>query len=359
MLGEVVDVSALEAAIAAGYVRRQVHPSEPLAILNYTEKAAYENVWTEVTLACRGLIYRSDTLEIAARPFGKFFNHGQPGAPALDLAEPAVVTDKADGSLGILYPTASGHAVATRGSFTSDQAVHATQVWQARYAGTFAPQAGVTYLFEIVFPENRIVLDYGALDDLILLATIDMATGRDILAPVVTWPGPVIEVMPAASLAEALALPPRDNAEGLVVLQPRSGHRLKIKQSDYIELHRIVTNLNARTVWRHLVHGRALADLVAPLPDEFHGWCRSVADQLEAGVAARHAELQQAYHGIVATLPDSFSRKDFAVVAAVHPERWAMFLLLDGRDVRPELGRRAEPAASWTPSGRTHGEDTA
>ena len=36
---------------------------------------------------------------------------------------------------------------------------------------------------------------------------------------------------PYASLAEALAAPPRENAEGLVVYFPGTGHRLKLKQA--------------------------------------------------------------------------------------------------------------------------------
>jgi putative RNA ligase len=36
----------------------------------------------------------------------------------------------------------------------------------------------MTVLVEIVYPANRIVLDYGGLDDLILLGAVDIATGR-------------------------------------------------------------------------------------------------------------------------------------------------------------------------------------
>src|SRR6187402_342704 len=86
-----------------GYVRVNTHPDDPeLFILNYTEKAAYEGVWNNVTLNCRGLIVDAGNWLIA-RPFPKFFNYGQPGCPEIDLDEPVVVSDKLDGSLGILY----------------------------------------------------------------------------------------------------------------------------------------------------------------------------------------------------------------------------------------------------------------
>lgn len=70
------------------------------------------------------------------------------------------------------------------------------------------PVAGWTYLFEIIYPSNRIVLDYGRTDDLMLLGAVQISTGtavgpRDpICAP---WPGPRIEVQAYLTLAEALA----------------------------------------------------------------------------------------------------------------------------------------------------------
>jgi RNA ligase len=352
---------AVEQAITEGHVRRQVHPTEPLAILNYTEKAAYENVWSPVTLACRGLIYHTGTGAIVARPFAKFFNHGQPGAAVIAADAPVHVTDKADGSLAVVYPLPSGGwAVATRGSFTSDQAIHATAVFSSRYAPVWTPPPGVTVLAEIVYPGNRIVVNYGDLDDLVLLGAVDIATG-EIHDPTYVdgWPGPSVQAFVAETYLEALALPPRPNAEGLVVRCLRTGGMVEIKYEEYLELHKIVTGLNARVVWRHLVDGRPLDELVAPLPDEFHPWCRAVAAELTATVKAQVAAIDQAYAEAVSGLPEGFTRKDFAGVAVKHALKWALFLRLDGKDLRPKLWERAEPEAFWTPSGRTYGEDTA
>ena len=45
-------------------------------------------------------------------------------------------------------------------------------------------------------------------------------------------------------------MPPRSNAEGVVV---RTGlDMVKIKQEDYVALHRILTMTSARMVWEHL-----------------------------------------------------------------------------------------------------------
>lgn len=368
-LGDILDLAELAEAHAARHVRMQVHPTEPLAILNYTETCAYDNAWTPTTLACRGLIYNTDTREVLARPFRKFFNYGQPGAPTMDLNAPAVVTDKMDGSLGILYPVPSGGwAIATRGSFTSEQAEHATRVWQERYADRFTPSSDVTMLFEIVYPANRIVVDYGDTDDLVLLGAVDIETGRSLATSCASvigarcWPGPMTETFAYASLADALAAEPRPNREGLVVHCLDTDERVKIKQQDYVELHRIVTGLNARVVWRHLIEGKPIADLIAPLPDEFHGWCLQVAESIEAAVDAQEEALNTEYRAIIGYLVDSgaeWGRKDFAAHAVKSPNKWAMFLLLDKRPIRGELLKRADPGPNVTPSGRIFTEETA
>lgn len=360
-LADLFDPADLERHVTAGNIRQQAHPTRPLWIYNYTEQAVYTGAWDEVTLTCRGLVVRADG-QVVARPFAKFFNYGQPGAPDLDLDGPVTVTDKADGSLGILYPADDAWwAVATRGSFTSDQAIHATRIFTERYRHRWAPEPGVTYLFEIVYPGNRIVVDYGDLDDLLLLGAVDIATGRTFPPDPALhdWPGPAVDIFDHRTLADALAAPPRPNAEGLVVHCRRTDQRVKIKQDDYVALHRIVTGLNARTVWRHLCDGQPLDDLIVPLPDEFHPWVHQVAAQLYRRVSGRRDAIYGAYNRIASGLPDGWTRKDFAMEAVQHPDKAYLFALLDGKDPTPGLWRDAKPPADWTPTGRTFTEDAA
>lgn len=354
-LADLFDPALLSTMVCEGYVRVQHHPSAPLKAYNYTEKSQFEGVWNPVTLTCRGLITDLDGM-VVARPFPKFFNHGQPGAPDLGLDTPVRVTDKADGSLGVIHFDGTGYAVATRGSFASEQALHATDVLRSRYAG-WTPPPGRTVLVEIIYPANRIVLDYGTLDDLILLGAVDTTTGQTFGPEAVPdWPGPVIESFDYPTLAAALAAPARDGREGLVVWCPETDVRVKLKYEEYVRLHRIVTGLNARTVWEHI---NELDALVESLPDEFHGWVKTVAAELHAEVDEQLAAIEDAYLSIVDSLPEGWSRKDFALIAAKHPLRGGLFMRLDGKDCRPTLWQRVRPAADWTPSGRVVSPDTA
>lgn len=362
-LVDVLDREALDVALREGFVVRREHRFAPLAILNYTERCQYEQgAWNATTMACRGIIYDTRDETVVARPFPKFFNHGQREAPPLDLASPAVVTDKLDGSLGILYPDlgAGGFAVATRGAFESEQAQHATAVWEKRYSG-YEPPEGYTLLFEILFPDNRIVVDYGDVDDLFLLGAVNVRTGKSLSPthPLLDgWCGPRALVMECDSLGDALSLTPRPNCEGVVVHVLDSDHRVKIKQEDYVALHRIVTGLNERTVWEHCAAGKPLADLLNPIPDELHEWVRDVAARLTATVEGQAAEIERAYAEIIATLPPGYSRKDFAMLAVKHDLKWALFSRLDGKPYVPDLWKHARPEAHW-PRGVAHSEDTA
>lgn len=361
-LADLFEAEALTGAIRDGLVVERKHPSLPLAILNYTARCMYERgLWNPVTTQCRGLIYNYQTGEIVARPFRKFFNYGQQEAPTLDLDARVVVTDKLDGSLGILYPTTAGQAIATRGAFESDQAQHATDVWWERYA-TFAVPQGFTLLFEIVYPGNRVVLDYGELDDLVLIGAVENATGHSV-GPndrrLVNWPGHRAEVFYYRTLAEALTAVPRPNAEGLVVHFVDTDERVKVKQEDYVALHRIVMGLNERSVWEHLRSGKPIVELLAALPDEFHGWTGDVAARLLATVESGAAEVERAYSAIVASLPAGFTRKDFAMQAVPHPLKWALFHRLDGKDFRPGLWDTCYPEGLRGPRGLVPSEDVA
>lgn len=308
-LFEMLDMARLADAMAEGYVKRQFHPTQHLAIYNYTAKCQYDQAWTEVTRACRGIIIETDTGKVIARPWPKFHNYGEHEDGTLDLSAPVEVTDKLDGSLGILYPswpvTAIGPewAIATRGSFTSEQAMVATRLLheQAFYRD-IDPE--LTYLFEILYPGNRIVVDYGNVEALRLIGGVVTATGEPLSpADMPGWVGTRVEVFEAETLSEALLIEPRPNCEGVVVRYLVAPYAMvKIKQADYVALHRILTGTNARNVWEvvavqtceHLIKERkhwgtflgidpARAEEVLALgddwlddvPDEFHEWVKT------------------------------------------------------------------------------------
>jgi RNA ligase len=340
-LDQLLDPKMLTEMIHLGYVRQRPHPELPLSILNYTAACQYDRAWNDVTRQCRGLIVNQEG-KIIARPWPKFYNWGEheqgDELEHLSLDDRCVATDKLDGSLGILYSTPRGHAIATRGSFDSEQALWATAYWLKRHeGGAFFPQHNTTYLFEIIYERNRVVLAYEG-EGLHLLGAVDNETGRTTKPDYVTgWTGPRAATLPPATVGEALTLEPRPNAEGLVLHLTERDIMVKIKQDDYVALHRILTNTNARNVWevraveacRELIHEAthwasylgmdparaeeciALGnEWLEDVPDEFHQWvhdvtqaCEDIAHDLQAEAlalakSAEHLSGQARYEAV-------------------------------------------------------------
>ena len=342
----------------AGWINVREHPTLPLLIFNYSKIATYtpEALANPAVRACRGLVEHVPSGEVVARPWPKFFNYGDPMAGKLDMAAPVEVTDKHDGSLGILVPIGNGeHIIATRGSFLSEQAIHATAVWQRRYASpsgrhgvAWIPDREWTYLFEIVYPDNRVVLDYGRLDDLILLGAVHIETGEFAGPNGWLWPGPKAEVFEHKTLAEALAAEPRSNAEGLVVRFTDESRLLKIKQTDYVALHKIVTGLNERVVWEQGYAVDAIDELLGNLPDELHSWTRDVHTNLLADMSQIAQQARKAFAELMPT-PD---RKTFALEAVEKTSgllRACLFTLFDNRDILPMIWKTLKPSGATRP----------
>lgn len=330
--------------IREGYIRSQVHPDPnvPFIIYNYAEKTVFERRWNPVTVASRGLIVNSETGEIIARPFRKFWNNGEtiPGWNDFAREGKVEVFDKADGSLGILYFLPDGSpAIATRGSMGSDQAVHATAIFRAKY-GDFKGRDDLTYLAEIIFPTNRIVLDYGNMDDLILLGAVSKETGRSVDFDVARegWSGPVVEKFTFSSYLEVLAAEVPVDREGFVIRFVDTDKRVKIKGSDYLRLHRIITGVTPRRVWEVMAAGQSLDEwLASGVPEEFENWIRKTQAEIQAQHDDLLARVQASYQEVLADLPEGYNQKDFALRVQQVPQKddqGLIFSLHTGRDDR-------------------------
>jgi RNA ligase len=337
--------------LEGGFIRKQKHPSLDLYIYNYSEKAQFSKMWNTATLACRGLIVDGEG-NIVARPFPKFFNWEEPKPKGkkfqMSLDEPVVVTDKMDGSLGILYRAVPGSKtvtrIATRGSFESEQAKRGTEILGTKYSH-FYPPDGWTMLFEIIYPENRIVLDYGDMEDLVLLGGVDIESGT-IVGPesFPRWFGPKTQTFPYKTLREALSVAPRPGKEGLVVRSLMDDLMIKLKQADYIELHKIVTGLNERVIWERLSEGR---DAFEGIPDEWHKWVQEVAEPL----LQAHGELRMAAWGEWLKVRHLVNNRRAFAMAVKDLTPWlktVMFLWADGKDAHPFLWKQVKPRGDKT-----------
>lgn len=344
---ELMDPWALQIMLEEGYVRYGTHNEFPeLRIFEYTQKAVIDRVWNNVTMKTRGLIVNWKTKEVLARPFDKFFNYGQPEQKiSLSPEDRVIVHDKMDGSLGILYRRPDGFlAIATKGSFHSEQADWATQEIR-KYMTTHFHEDEWTWMFEIIYPKNRIVLDYNGWSGLVLLGARNIDEGDD-YAPdeLLDWKGRKATRFRYKTLQEALEASPRTNAEGFVVTLPDKDVRVKIKQEDYVLLHKIVTGLTKRRVWENISDGKSLEDMLAIIPDEWHDWLKGVYWDLMNAFLEMRSEVRKTYSEILMQLPVEFTQKEFAEKALQHKEISGMlFRIRAGGNIGDDVWKRLKP----------------
>ncbi len=323
--------------IADGFVIVRQHPTADLYILNYAAKTQFERAWDEHTLACRGLIMNG-LGEVVARPFPKFFNldevvmTGQ--IPTLP-DEPFVAYEKLDGSLGILYWIGDTPFIATRGSFMSEQAQWATNLLHTRYAAIWPLlDRAKTYLFEIIYPENRIVVHYGDRQDLVLLAVIDTATGAETNdLPDISFP--IVRLFDGYTDMAAIRAVQIDNEEGFV-LRFASGLRVKVKFAEYVRLHRILTQVSSRNIWEYLATNQPFNEILERVPDEFYDWVKKTSDKFTAQYQAIETECKAVFRVLD-------SRKETAMYFQTQRYPAILFLMLDNRPYSATIWKLLRP----------------
>lgn len=268
-----------------------VHVSEhgDLLLFDYTSQAQFANRWNFFERSARGLIVSRQTGEIVARPFDKFFQWFAGGRKA--RGHIVTVTEKVDGSLGILYRQQGAYHIATKGSFVGHQAIWATKFLNEHFDLSNLGNEW-TLLFEIVYPDNRIILDYGQREDLVLLAARNRFTGDylpffpDLYQLAETYGFSLPKVYTFNNVEELLIATGthENNIEGWVV-EFSDGQRFKFKTDRYIELHQALEQVNFRQILAAVAEGRS-EKLLALVPDEFLDLVQGWIDEIEATVQA-------------------------------------------------------------------------
>lgn len=394
LLAEVVDVDALEGMVAVGWVDVRRHPTLPLRMYTYSRQTGYEKRWNPVTSMCRGLVV-DDEDKVVARPLPKFHNadvHERGDfdwAGPLPVGEPFEIYDKLDGSLAVVFFYGGHWHAATKGSFISDQAQWAQRWLDARNLWALDPNA--TYCAEIIYPGNRIVVNYGDEETLSFLAAfyvdgseVDFTHGQyDWVKIGGTTVRRFSSSLPVADIMAALA-DSRDldghaalgvDLEGYVI-RFASGLRVKAKLSHYKILHRAVTGTTPRDIWthhgvdllvsdpadlRHIKHvamtllapieevralARAATSAVATLleqtPDEFDQWVRRHIVDIDAQLDAMGGVVEAEY----AIRGDMIGDRKAFFLSIPADRLWlrnALMLRYDDRPILPALYREVQP----------------
>ena len=274
------DLKILNDYIERGMLERNPHPYLSIDIYNYTRDCQFTQSWDDITLNMRGTVLDREG-NVVARTFPKFFNMEE-HTPDQIPSEPFDVFEKMDGSLGILFHYDSDWHLATRGSFVSDQAVKGKEILSKYKYRDLDP--GCTYLFEIIYSENRIVVSYDY-EDLVLLAVIDNQTGYEYDIHNVLFRDfedagfKIVKKYNGIDDYKELKKIIPDNSEGFVI-KFVSGFRMKIKGEEYVRLHRLITNFSNVDIWEVLKEGKNLEDFLDKVPDEFDSWVKRTMNSI-------------------------------------------------------------------------------
>lgn len=267
--------------------------TEDLILFNYSDHATYSKMWDEVTLNSRGTVYEKQTGNVVATAFKKFFNlneHLSTKLENLPLHFGFLAFEKSDGSMGNVFKYKGEWKVSTRGSFFSDQAKKA-QTMLSKYKMDLVPE-NVNLIIEIIYPANRIVVDYGAKEELVLLSAFDNKKLEELsweetkkIAELCEFPLPKVYSHSLDELVELAKTIPFQE-EGWV-LRFKNNLRVKIKGEDYLRIAKIKSHMSPLSFWEAMTSEK-LEVYIESIPEEL----REEADMLYNKLKGQLTELK-------------------------------------------------------------------
>lgn len=321
--------------VKKGLVRSQKY--KDLTIYQYTEFTQFESLWNNCTLNARGIVFDDDGV-LVQRCMPKFFNHDEPDGIKVEKLmrkeQIGIVQEKLDGSLiKITKDQKHGLVITSKASFESDQAKMAKEIVDE---DNYDFKEGWTYHFELIHPDNQIVLNYGDERKLVLLAIIDNKTGKDIdiYSHELRFEKPQLYelgVLPNVNVLNKNGL-----HEGVVVNY--GSYRLKYKTDEYIRLHRIVTEFTPKRVWEALSSGQRMDRM--NIPEEFIKWLNETENEL----LAKYNELLNKINQAVAET-QNMTNKEIALSndENIKKMREYIFAIRSGKSIEAKVWKAIKP----------------
>ena len=350
-----MDMSEIKKRIDDGLITVRKHPFLNIFICNYTKKTQYNGLWDIYTERCRGLII-DENGNILNNPFPKFFNIGEKEYTQIEnlSLEIPKITEKLDGMLGILYEEGDNVAISTRGMFDSPYAEWATNWLRLKGFKLDDFKKGFTYLFEIIYSGNKIVVDYKGRAELVLLAVRNNCNNTELNHVTEAQRLGLSYAKEYSFDNVSCALEYLESRKGIesegFVCRYSNGLRIKMKSVDYKRLHKILTGISERDVWASLRDTGSIDGIIESVPDEFFQWVKKV----EAELIASKTDVMNKALTMAIGAKDLGSRIEqvqyiFKLTEGTVGLGGLALLLLDGRVERAE-------SAAWRmirPSGET------
>lgn len=342
----------LQTLVDEGLVTARKHDRFNLTIYNYSKTAkevgAADPRWLGALGDARGLVLEGQV--IVARGFHKFWNQGQ--VPVPENEGPPRVVEKMDGSLGIIFRYNNEVIVATRGSFYSPQAEWAGE-WLRENRPDFMPAEGITFLVEIIYPENRIVVDYGDTKELVFLGMMsldgqfDWAPGFDQEEKIFRRP----KTFHYSSIINP-TFQQNANEEGYVLYYP-GGFMEKFKFDEYCLIHKLIFSVSSYSIWESLAGGPAELsnELLERVPWDVAEWILKKRMDIIINIEDSISDALIQYFRIITDtaaecfqLDEKHQRAIFAREAKQYKDPGLLFMINDKREPWPRAWKLNKPA---------------
>lgn len=316
-----------------------------LVLLSYNQISSpmHEHIVRE----CRGLILdEAEDWRVISRPFDKFFNYGEPNASKIDWST-AVVQEKLDGSLAILYWYEGKWHVSTSGSPDAGGNVGDLNFtfkdlfWRTFEANKLnLPNHNMVdfnFMFELMTPYNRIIVRHSE-PKLALIGIRNRFSGQEFSVSDSKFTHlnyPTVRSFPLNNIDDILKS--FDSIDGLAqegyVVVDKTFNRNKIKHPQYVAVHHLKGN-DGPSFKRILdiVRTGEGAEVLSYFPE----WS-SIFDEVKLKFNTLVSELESDYKRITeewgALARDLQTQKEFAARATKTKCADVLFKLKAGKEV--------------------------
>ncbi|WP_180953810.1 RNA ligase [Bacillus sp. M6-12] len=258
-----------------------------LIVFKYGKEVSFYDLWNEFYMETRGVIVDLRRMELVASPYRKFFNFNEKPFTSVERitqllkeAKEIVIKNKEDGSMVSVTKYNGQIIVATPGSMESSQAQWAKAFLSKHYQAFLDDMPShITFIFEAIYPENRIVIDYQGEEKMVLTNMRSTLNGMYFEDTIVQFfglmykiPTPEVENKALSELIEEAQnkeLHPADKKEGWVFTVKTLKEELmfKLKCEDYCEIHKVIGVANSPKVVFEQIVQDTFDDFIAKVPD--------------------------------------------------------------------------------------------
>lgn len=268
-----------------------IKEKDDFILLKYTMELQFYNLWNNFYLECRGLVLDMRNIKVVNSPYKKFFNLNENEYSSLkriklasNQAEEIIVRDKLDGSMISISNYQGNPFITTTGSFENSQ-IEWTKDFLLKKYPYFANNipCDYTFIFECIYPENKIVVDYGQVNKLILTNIKDNKTGRLLCNNLLEdfankYQLEIADKEENNSLETLMFLSkdvekyPSNKKEGWVfrIRTKDEDILFKLKCEDYCKVHKLLSHLTPKNVFNSIIE-ETLDDIKTQLPKHLLG----------------------------------------------------------------------------------------